>query len=227
MLAAEVPDTPVVTFTLPENAANLQVETSEFAILELPEGFGVETIYPSDSSPYQILYSFDLPYEADQVTFDFPLAMDTTSAIVLSPKEGVEIKSDQLADAGMRDIEGVSYNLYQGSQLNAGETLTLTVAGQPEAPAAPAGETESTTTGLMIGLLAFGGVLIAAGIYLWWRSRADGAADAPLPAASPEEIMDAIITLDDLYKNGEIPDIPYKQRRAELKTQLQALIADD
>jgi hypothetical protein len=36
--------------------------------------------------------------------------------------------------------------------------------------------------------------------------------------------MDAILTLDDLYKSGEIPEEAYQQRRAELKTRLKGIL---
>jgi hypothetical protein len=40
------------------------------------------------------------------------------------------------------------------------------------------------------------------------------------PADSPENLMDAILALDDLYKDGKLPEAAYLERRAELKQRL-------
>jgi hypothetical protein len=37
---------------------------------------------------------------------------------------------------------------------------------------------------------------------------------------SEEEILDALIALDDLHRAGKIPDETYQQRRAELRARL-------
>jgi hypothetical protein len=41
---------------------------------------------------------------------------------------------------------------------------------------------------------------------------------------SPEEIMDAIIALDDLYAARKLPEEAYRKRRAELKDKLAKLV---
>ena len=236
VLAAESTDQPVLVFPLPEGAANLQRDTGmEFQDVDLPDGgFGLLTVYPS-TDQYQILYSFEMPYEKNKVDFELPIALNTSAVIVMMPDNGVEIESGLLVDAGMRDIEGVAYNMYNGSNLRAGNSLDMEVSGKPKAPAA-AGENGTgvdTSTGLVIGLVAFGVVLIGAGVYVWLRNRAkdddwdeideDYIVDLT-ETENPDELMDAIITLDDLYQTGEIPESAYLERRAELKKKLQNLL---
>jgi mono/diheme cytochrome c family protein len=233
VLAGENPDEPAVTFTLPEGAFNLQRDTGmEFQDIDTPDGFGIFAVYPRPE-PYQILYSFDLPYEKEKVDFDIQIAMNTTAMIVMAPENGVKIKSDQLTDAGMRDIEGISYNIYNGSSLQADDLLSMSVSGRPKATTTT-DETEvgDNATGLVIGLVAFGVMLIAAGVYLWQRNRTEeadwgedrGDLDSGLALESPEDLMDAIIALDELYKDGEIPEDAYQKRRAELKERLRELV---
>jgi hypothetical protein len=178
-----------------------------------------------------------MPYDKNEVDFDLPIALDTSAVIVMMPENGVEIESSQLTDAGMRDIEGVSYNLYNGSNLRVGDQLGMAVSGKPQAPAV-AGETATgidTSTGLVIGLAAFGVVLVGAGVYLWVRNQdkeddwdvADADDAAGLPGTkTPEDLMDAVITLDDLFEKGEIPEGAYLERRAELKERLSRLVGD-
>ncbi len=173
VLAAENANEPVLVFSLPEGAVNLQRDTGmEFQDVDLPNGFGLLTVYPS-AEQYQILYSFEMPYEKNKVDFDLPIGLDTSAVIVMIPEGGLKIESDQLMDAGMRDIEGVSYNMYNGSNLRAGDSLGMEVSGKPKAPAVSGEEAASveTSTGLVIGLAAFGVMLIGAGVYLWLRNR--------------------------------------------------------
>ena len=42
-----------------------------------------------------------------------------------------------------------------------------------------------------------------------------------------DDLMDAIITLDDLYQAGEISEDAYLERRAALKERLQGVLGDD
>jgi hypothetical protein len=67
---------------------------------------------------------------------------------------------------------------------------------------------------------------------LWVRNRSDGQEgddidehfDGLTESQSPEDLMDAIITLDDLYQQGEIPEAAYLERRATLKENLRNLV---
>jgi mono/diheme cytochrome c family protein len=235
VLAADNANEPVLVFNLPEGAANLQRETGmEFQDVDLPNGFGLLTVYPSNEQ-YQVLYSFELPYEKNSVDIDLPIGLDTSAVIVMIPEGGPEVESDRLVDAGMRDIEGVSYSMYNGSNLSAGDSLNMAVSGKPKFQAVPGENITSgdTTTGLVIGLAAFGVVLVGAGAYLWMRNRAknedlefsEGMLGSDLPdQEDPDDLMDAIITLDELFQAGEIPEEAYLIRRAELKRKLQELI---
>jgi hypothetical protein len=237
VLAADNADEPVLVFNLPEGAANLQRETGmEFQDVDLPNGFGLLTVYPS-TEQYQVLYSFEMPYEKNSADIDLPIGLDTSAVIVMIPEGGLKVESDRLVDAGMRDIEGVSYSMYNGSNLSAGDSLSMAVSGKPKLQAinGEIGTGGSTTTGLVIGLAAFGVVLIGAGVYLWMRNRAkdenqdftEGMLESDLfDQEDPDDLMDAIITLDDLYQSGEIPEDAYLQRRAELKGKLQELIGE-
>jgi mono/diheme cytochrome c family protein len=234
VLAADNASDPVLVFNLPEGAANLQRETGmEFQDVDLPNGFGLLTVYPS-SEQYQILYSFDMPYEKNSVDVDLPIGLDTSAVIVMIPEGGPQVESDRLVDAGMRDIEGVSYSMYNGSNLSAGDSLSMAVSGKPNFQAITGENIASgDTSGLVIGLAAFGVMLVGSGVYLWMRNRSkeddlelleDGYTDDLPDIEDPDDLMDAIITLDDLFQAGEIPEEAYLTRRAELKRKLQELI---
>jgi cbb3-type cytochrome oxidase subunit 3 len=78
----------------------------------------------------------------------------------------------------------------------------------------------------LIGIGAFGVVLIIAGAWMFMRDRrkrneeAVEEEDDDDEFEDPESLMDAIIALDDLHRAGKIPDEAYQQRRNELKDTL-------
>jgi hypothetical protein len=105
--------------------------------------------------------------------------------------------------------------------LKAGETLSFSVSGQPQTGAAAGIDPRQ---GILIGGGVLGGFLIVAGVFLFYRDRRrkidndDGAG-----FESTDEVMDAILALDDLHRAGKIPDAAYKTRREELKEALRAM----
>jgi cbb3-type cytochrome oxidase subunit 3 len=112
--------------------------------------------------------------------------------------------------------------------------VAVEISGAPKGTAATLG-TIDTKTGLLIGLGALGIALIVAGIWLFRRERRAQAdeedeeaedEEESEPEADPEQLMDAIIALDDGYKAGELPEEAYLQRRAELKARLENQLKD-
>ena len=83
--------------------------------------------------------------------------------------------------------------------------------------------------------MVFGVALIVGGLWLFSRTRReerDDEADEDItleaePDLATEDVdtlMDAIIALDDLYREGQLPEEAYRQRRAELKARLAELM---
>jgi hypothetical protein len=122
--------------------------------------------------------------------------------------------------------------MYNGPAYSPGQELHLTVTtgSGVQALAVAAGNSSS----LLVGIGAFGLALIVAGAFLFMRNRGrvtpqEEQTAAPSMPASPvsenaETIMDAILALDDLYKEGKLPEDAYHQRRAELKARLKVLL---
>jgi hypothetical protein len=83
-------------------------------------------------------------------------------------------------------------------------------------------------TTVLIGLGALGGVLVLSGLWLFLRNRSqaveteeDEADDAEeYEAEDADTLMDKIIALDDLFREGKLPEDAYQQRRDELKARL-------
>jgi len=219
-----------VNFTIPTDASNLYVEDSmSMAYKKTNDGFGIVNIYPSETA-YQTIYSYQLPYEDRKLDLSIPVSMDANAVIVMAPANSLKVKSDLLEDAGSRDFEGVSYNMYTGVNLKSGNTLDLNLSGRPGTDTRLFATTDGSNNSLVIGLAGLGGALVVVGVFLWYRNRASEEEDLDedlahdLNGETSEDIMDAIITLDDQYRTGGLPEGAYRTRRAELKEKLMGII---
>ena len=233
VLPAEDGD-PSIKFMLPPDAVNLQFEEgslgSQFVLL--PDGgFGdLRGVSPGVAS-HQILFSFDMPYtrrfELNQ-SIDLPVS----ALVVLLPDAGVEVVGDSLVSGGARDIEGRSYQLFTGGSLPAGSVLPIALSGLPDIDGGSS--LTGSTAGFSIGVTVFGAVLVVLGVWLFrrgGRGRDEFEMEEesePVPehihAMSREELMDAIIALDDRFKAGDLPEGAYHKQRNLLKGQLQGLL---
>jgi mono/diheme cytochrome c family protein len=218
---------PVLTFKLPDNASNLQFQDGTLGdrYVEIPGGFGDTSSVIPGSSQHQVLFGFDLPYTS-KLDLLQPVNLPVTAVVVLLPEDGVKVKSDVLTDAGTRDVQGTAYHMYNGDKIDAGGTLSLTLTGSPNASAASPLATD-TRNNLIIGLAALGLVMILVGVMLYRRTQlrvalpeAAGTPSEPLEQKDEQDLIDAIIALDDLYKEGKLPDEADQKRRAALQTQL-------
>lgn len=233
VVIAPQPGEPVVRFELPENAENLQFQDGAIGdrYVQTENGFGdTAAVPPGHAGMNQILFAYELPY-IDGLTYSMKVPLPVQSAVVMVPAAGVTLRSSQLQDAGQRDLEGMSFRMYQAaSALAAGDSIELSLRGRPNV----GGEAQEDPLMLMlVGLGVFGAVLAGAGFWLLrQRSREQLAAEGegevildeegePLYESS-ESLLEAIIALDDQHASGTLPEEAYQKRRAELK----ALLAD-
>ena len=227
VMAAEEGE-PVVTFSLPSGYSGLEFQDGEVGVRYLltGEGFGdTQPVRPGVGS-YQVMFSYEMPYNR-KLELARPASMVTNAVVVLVPEDGLKISGASIQDAGVRDLEGVQYHLYNGSGVQPGQEVRLTISNNLRLLSS-----SSSSTNLLIGLAAVGVVLIGAGLWLYRRNQsAAGEAEedddleaAPASSETPESLMDAILALDDLYQEGQLPEEAYIQRRAELRARLKELM---
>lgn len=219
---------PVLAYSLPEGAANLQFQEGALGerFVETPQGFGDTLAIRPGSGVYQVLFAYELPYDG-RLELTHPVQLPVSALVVLAPEGGLNIKGENLQDAGVRPVEGASYHMYNGGSLAAGDSLELTITGKAGGSGVPALSTGSTTN-LLIGAGVFGLVLVGAGLWLYRRNRTEeeeepeeeDLPEAPLQEEDPEVLMDAILALDDRFQAGELPEGAYRQRRSDLKARL-------
>lgn len=209
---------PVLKFSLPPNATNLQFDdTTGQRFSEVAGGF-VDFLPIQPGAVNQVLYVYDLPYRG-RLNLTLPVEMDTAQVWVVIPAGRLKVASGQLSSLGQQELEGMSVELFSTAQLKAGETLGLTVSGRL---ARGLSLRTGSTSNLGIGLLILGSVMTL-GLYLYYHQhKAELGVQAIQPGQAPEDVMDAIITLDDSYLAGKLTESSYQTRRAELKERLRA-----
>lgn len=218
---------PVVQFPLPEGATNLAFQDGKMGdrYVETDTGFGDRMSIAPGIGQHQILYAYEMPYDRSlKLNLTVPLPVD--AAIVMVPPTGVRLKSNQLADAGQRNVQGMAFQMYQANAaLKAGDTLELNLSGRTGSGASEIGE--NSMLYVLIGGGVFGVALAAAGFWLYRRRQSDVAEDEDedlpgdvIEAETSESLLEAIVALDDQHAAGSLPEEAYQERRADLKAQL-------
>jgi len=239
-LVAPAEGEPVVTFDVPEEALNLQFEEGSMGgrFVKTPAGFGDTAVIRPGMGQHQVVFAYDLPYQR-KLDLTHPVNIPVNAVVVLAPEDGLKLKSEQLQDAGSRDVQGMSYHMYTSERMEAGADLAISISGRPASGGL--GLVSGSSTSLVIGVAAFGLALVVAGVWLYRRNGAGerqrrallgsggagerqrrallGSGGEELPEER-EALMDAIIALDDMYQAGELPEEAYRERRAELKEKL-------
>jgi len=184
-------------------------------------GTGDGFAMPPSATPYSLISFSQFPADKKiKVSQPFVLAVDKVTLFV---PEGVTAKGDGLSDDGVKDMQGTKLHLYTTSAAK-DSTLEFTLSGSPKTAAANSALTQNQN--LLVGVGAFGIVLIAIGAWLYLRDGKKSADndededDLEDDEQDSGEILDAILALDDLHRAGKLSDEAYQQRRAELKSKL-------
>ena len=218
---------PVVTVTLPKGYANLQFQDGALGerFIQTADGFGDTSPIPPSKDPFQLIFAYDLPYSAN---FDFvePFSLNVTSTQFLV-SEGVKAQAPGILDGGVKDMgsDGGKFQIYSVGSYKRGEMLKVNVSGSPiNSPGTtPIAGTDSSRN-LIIGVGALGLVLMLVAAWWFWRDRKRAPKKQPVAASlgmTRDEIIDAIIALDDQHNAGNITHEAYQKRRNELKEKFQ------
>ena len=215
-------------------------DSQEIPFLKFPEGAqprGYEAM--QDSAPFtstadgfamapnEIPYSiiaFSSVASQKEIVISQPIVLSMAVVRVFVP-EGMEVDSNLVTLGSLEDIQGDFYQSYIASDLQAGEVLSLTISGAPKLPSASP-QTTSLNSKLLIGAGGLGIALLIAGAWMYLRDRPQSAEDleADDEFETAEDVMDAIIALDDLHRGKKISEEAYQKRRAELKGILKDLV---
>jgi hypothetical protein len=175
---------------------------------------------PPSKTPYGLIAFASIP-KTDKIVISQRLLLPIGGVSIFLP-EGMTAKGDKLSDEGVQSIQNTKYHLYTTSAMAKDETLEFTITGKPQGTSVNPDITQNKT--LLIGVGAFGLVLILAGVWLFLRDRKRNnelvVEEEDGEFEDPESLMDAIIALDDLHRTGKLSDEAYQKRRDELKNVL-------
>jgi mono/diheme cytochrome c family protein len=222
-------------FDIPEGATNLSFQDSVLGerYIETENGFGDEIFILPGVGEHEVIFSYDLPYDGS-LDLSHPVNLQTNAVVILIPEDGIKIRGEGLEDAGVRDIQGTPFHMYNRGPIQQGENLELTVttAGSGLAGILDLGD----NTGQAVGIGLLGAALVIAGIWLFRRSGEQEAADGESPIQelpdipegeeTKEALLDAILALDDLYKDDQLDETAYLERRNDLKKRLKELLEE-
>jgi len=209
--------TTIPFISLPKGAQNPGLQEGQDSAPFVQSDKGVAAV-PSDK-PYSIIAFFSLPYDKT-LEISQPLALDAPSMLLLVP-DGMRVDGKQLSPKGLQAFQSKNYQEFAATSLKAGDTLSFSISGRPRTSSATGPDVRQ---GILIGGGVLGVALIAGGIFLYMRDRKrDAFAPDEADFETSEEVMDAILALDDLHRAGRISDGAYQARRAELKETLRRI----
>jgi len=205
----------------PKDATGLGYEPIQDSapFISMDDGFAMA---PREK-PYGIIaYSTVAKQPKTNITQEFALPV---SIVRIYVPEGMELKGGNLTVESSQDIQGTVYQSYTAANFKAGDGLTFEISGTPKGT--DAGAPDATTASNNMVLISAGGlgaVLILAGMWMYFRDRKrtheeleEEDHEDEDEFASSEEVLDAIIALDDLHRAKKISGEAYQKRRAELK----------
>lgn len=212
----------------PKDATGLGYEAVQDSapFISMDDGFAMT---PREQ-PYGIVaYSTVQKQPKTTVTQEFILPVSLVRIFVL---DGMEVKGENLTTEDSQDIQGTKYLSYKATNFQAGDALTFEISGTPKGTATATPDTTTNNNNLLLfGAGGLGILLILAGglMYLRDRKRSQEELDEEEDEEesefeSSEEVLDAIIALDDSHRAKKISDEAYQNRRTELKEILKGMM---
>lgn len=241
MLIPEKRGDAVVPFSVPKNAANLQFQDGYLGERYIPTDYGfADTVsVPPGQDGYRLLYAFELPYQ-QKIDFTQQVLIPIRSIIVMMPVEEkyhqLKIKSDLFQEKGVRKIQGIDYRIYSGESLSDGDKMQMILLEADQIASFPKLLNQiffnsAVNFRLILGVVMLIVVLTISGIWLYKYRKLNKITEKQFNTLimdvnqydDPNELMDIIMALDDLYKAGELTQSAYQVRRSTLKMHLQEI----
>jgi len=217
---AERQEIPFLKFPVDSEHLGYEAVQDSAPFMSMDDGFAMQP----NEKPYGIVaFSSVTRQEETAVAQEFVLPVEVVRIFV---PDGLEVTGDNIAYEGPQDIQGTVYQSYLVNKIQAGETLAFMLSGEPSTTTEENSTTSAASSNNRVLLIAggIGILLILAGVFMYVRDRKRTEAELEEDEVeeedefeSSEEVLDAIIALDDLYRAKKISDEAYQKRRAELK----------
>lgn len=183
---------------------------------------------PPSENQYGLI-SFTTVPKSKKFDISQPFVLPVNSLTVFLP-EGLKAESSSLTDEGVQTLENFKFQVYTAVNVPAGASIKFTVSGEPivSSETTTPASTTSTNKNILYGAGALGLALILAGAWMYFRDRnredIEEVDEQENNFESSEDVIDAIVALDDLHRSKKISDEAYQKRRAELKDLLKGML---
>lgn len=211
----------LLRYELPADASSVSFEEGQIGDrYELVTGGFTDyrAVLPGQNT-YQVIYAFDLNYDG---VLEFLRAVEfpTQNMHVFMPPNEVELEGESLVLAGEQLVDGVPYRVYQlNRELEAGDQIVIRLTGTH--PIKSPFLIQISGDDLIIGLVALAATV---GFAWFWLRRSSRTTTAN---ATKNQIMDAIIALDEQFEKKEITENAYMRERKHLKKRLRLALKRD
>jgi hypothetical protein len=181
------------------------------------------------NQPAQVMTSYLVPYSG-QRTYTYTAPVDIARINFLLPDQaGVSLKGTGVSGPEpMAFQEGSSYQVYSYTDLKAGETVSVTLAGTPAAiPSTNRNKTKESA--LAIGVAFLGFAFLGVGIWWWRRPEEDTVIDETEDdgqAGEPtlDDLIAEIAQLDETHETQGLSPEEYQRQRQELMQRAKHLL---
>ena len=234
-------------FALPAEANEVRFEGEDSARFVITsKGFAdTGAVLPGEGTA-QVIVTYNLPYTSG-MSFAHAVNQPVEAVNVLMwANAGVTLAGDGLSEPIQRELQtGEVFNIHPVESLAPGESLAVTLTGQPTLRQAqgesyrmadgtngttPESSTSTLTSAINRWAIPIAGgilgvALIAVGVW-WWRRSGQPEAEPQqvLQGGNWSGILQAIAALDDAHERGEVPEEAYRSRRAELRARARAIL---
>ena len=209
---------PFIAFPEGSNGLGYEAAQDSAPFVSTADGFAM----PPSEIPYGLIAFASIP-KADEILISQPALLSIAEVTLYLP-EGVDAEGESLTDTGVQAIQDANFHVYTSGVVAKDTSIEFTLTGKPKDTAVTADVSQNQS--LLIGVGAFGVVLIIAGVWMYLRDRnkeeefEGDEEEEENEYDDAESVMDAIIALDDLHRSGKMSDEAYKNRREELKNAL-------
>ncbi len=202
-------ETPLLMFTLPKNAQNLDLSnsTNPTNLKVIENGFGDwQSIEPG--SAHQVVFTYQIPFNGDDaLLFSFPVTATSVLVMVQDVSNSITCKGPQ--HLTQRNEASGTLDIFSAVNISAGDQLALYCYNK-----------EQLIPQIASAVTLFFALMIVLMIFLSKRKQ-NQLVQREQRQQRKNQILDAIIVLDDSYKAGEIAREAYQEKRAELVRKLE------
>jgi hypothetical protein len=207
------------------------------------DGAGFVDTMPIRPGGDQKAFTYRLPYSGDGLSFSTTLQQPVGRLQLLVPGGGIRASVTGLTSHGTQDIQGTVYQVFSGDNLPVNTTLQVDLDGLP---ANQLGDSPLVLGGIALAMLAG----LGAAFYVVRRRTQPALYPDPSFAAAPlsraptgqfrptkvaatnpalldlekQELLTALVNLDDWFEEGRISKKDYQRLRADKKDRLLALM---